>query len=145
MQDLLGWNPITGPLPDGLPDPFDPAGRPLSRLELLARSLEWVALVELSGLVHGSATADGGVEGEDEDEQGRDGDGGESEGVGSNRVLSAECRLLHVLKWLPAFRESLYLYTSPQSIPPKKDSPTHPSHPFNNRPLPRPRAVPLPR
>lgn len=91
VEDLLGWNPLTGPVPEGLPDPLDPQGRPLSRLALLARSLEWAALVELSGLVQGAAADEAdGLEGE--------------EGGGNNRALSAECRLLHVLKWLPAFR-----------------------------------------
>ena len=94
VQDLLGWNPLTGPVPEGLPDPLDQQGHPLSRLALLARSLEWAALVELSGLVQGAAADEADV---------LDGEEGEESG-GNNRALSAECRLLHVLKWLPAFR-----------------------------------------
>jgi hypothetical protein len=91
VQDLLGWNPLAGPPPEGLPDPFNPSRR-LSRLEVMARSLEWASLVELSGLVTGDAAA---VVAEGEGERVEEGQG----------ALSAECRLLHVLQWLPAFRE----------------------------------------
>ncbi len=99
VEDLLGWNPLAGPPPDGLPDPLDPTSRRrLTRLEVMARSLEWASLVELSGLVRGSSS--GGEDGEGDGE-------GEVQGA---KALSAECRLLHVLKWLPAFRELLLFY-----------------------------------
>lgn len=34
VQDLLGWNPMAGPPPEGLPDPTAPHNRRLSRLEV---------------------------------------------------------------------------------------------------------------
>lgn len=68
----------------------------------MARSLEWASLVEQSGLVHGGARD---ADPEEEEDEGEEEGKGEGLMTGHNRALSSECRLAHVLKWLPALRE----------------------------------------
>ncbi|TFJ84423.1 hypothetical protein NSK_004408 [Nannochloropsis salina CCMP1776] len=51
IEDYLGWNPLQGPPPASLRDPFDPTGPRHSQQRVLALSVEWMMVLELSGLV----------------------------------------------------------------------------------------------
>ncbi len=115
ITDYLGWNPLVEAPPASLPDPFDPTSS-LSKHRVLALSLELMYLAELSGLVRECAG-----KGEEEDEKAEESLGlfeeeeeeeeeeGEKHAVESkrHRALSQECRVTHVLKWLPSLRPYL--------------------------------------
>lgn len=128
IEDYLGWNPLHAPPPASLRDPFDPTGPRLSQQRVLALSVEWMMVLELSGLV---ADRSEGEEGRRRGGRGR-GTGGRAEpeereedngavavedgGAASPKAatmeesepqtaaLAEEGRLVHVLKWLPCVR-----------------------------------------
>jgi len=129
IVDYLGWNPLAGPPPESLSDPFDPEGRKrLSKHRVLALGLELMLLVELSGLVRdhvgqqqkrryqqenekeevGEEEVFGFYEKEEGDKTEALKGGGDLERMRrQHRALSAECRVVHVLKWLPTVRPFL--------------------------------------
>ena len=126
--DYLGWNPLAGPPPESMPDPFDlsAGGRKnnVSRHRVLALGFDLMLLVELSGLVRdygeeeqqqqqqqGEEEEEGEEEGlalyEEEEEEAEKAGGGTGRTRRQHRALSAECRVVHVLKWLPLIRPYL--------------------------------------
>jgi hypothetical protein len=118
IKDYLGWNPLEGPPPASLPDPFD-ATQTLSKHCVLALSLELVLLLELSGLVQNDDAEEGMGMYDDDDKDKEDNEMEEEDKKPSpsttpkinttkqRKALSKEGRVIHILQYLPSLRPYL--------------------------------------